>query len=99
MFVMQLCLYLGIVLLIIIVLGVAGNTVSMLVWSKGRRCSRSPCAIFLRALAVSDTFALCIPALNEAVGLIVGVYPNHQNVVICKIEVFGRHFGLLVSSW
>ena len=96
---MQLCFYLGIVLLIIIVLGVAGNTISMLVWTKGRHCKRTPCAVFLRALAVSDTFALCIPALNEAVGLIVGVYPNHQNIVICKIEVFGRHFGLLVSSW
>ena len=96
---MQLCVYLGLILFIIIVLGVAGNGISMLVWIKGRRCRKSPCAIFLRALSVSDTFALCIPALNEAVGLIVGAYPNHQNIIICKTEVFGRHFGLLVSSW
>ena len=48
---------------------------------------------------MSDTFALCIPALNEAVGLVTGVYPNNQHAVICKTEIFGRHFGLLVSSW
>ena len=91
--------YIGLLLLLIIVLGIAGNGLSMLVWLKGRRCRNLPCAVFLRALAVSDTFALCIPALNEAVGLITGKYPHHHYNFICKVEVVWRHFGLLVSSW
>ena len=89
----------GLILSLIIVLGVAGNGLSMLVWIIGRRCKKLSCSVFLRGLAVSDTFALCIPALNEAFGLITGINPNHENTILCKIEVTGRHFGLMVSSW
>ena len=86
-------------LLCAISFGIVGNVLSFIVWTKGRRCKRLPGGIYLRALAVSDTIALCIPAANAAVGLLSGNYPDKMTSFFCKLESMGRHFGLLVSSW
>ena len=84
---------------IIIIFGSIGNTLSFIVWTKGRRCKKLPGGIYLRALAVSDTTALLIPAMNEAISLVSTFNPKHEISFFCKLEIVGRHFGLLVSSW
>lgn len=89
----------GLILFIIIIFGIVGNALSFLVWTKGRRCRKLPGGVYLRALAVSDTTALLIPALNEAVSLVSQFNPKEDNDFCCKLEIVGRHFGLLVSSW
>ena len=89
----------GVTLLAVIIFGLFGNIVSFFVWTKGRRCRKSPGALYLRALAISDSIALCLPAMNELITLLSGIGPQHQNTVLCKLETTGRHFGLLVSSW
>ena len=89
----------GVTLLAVVIFGLFGNIVSFFVWTKGRRCRKSPGVLYLRALAISDSIALCLPAMNEVVTLLSGIGPQHQNTVLCKLETTGRHFGLLVSSW
>ena len=93
----QFCL--GIILVFTIVFGIVGNIVSYFVWTKGRRCKKLPGGIYLRALAISDTIALCIPATNEAIKNLTQLDPRKYNLFFCKLENVGRHFGLLVSSW
>ena len=89
----------GLILFIIIIFGIIGNALSFIVWTKGRRCKKLPGGIYLRALAVSDTTALLIPAMNEAISLVTTFNPKHEISFFCKLEIVGRHFGLLVSSW
>ena len=89
----------GIILLFVILFGLFGNIVSFFVWTKGRRCKKSAGALYLRALAISDSIALFIPVTNEMLTLLSGTGPQHDNTVFCKLETTGRHFGLLVSSW
>ena len=86
-------------MLLIICFGMFGNVISLLVWSKGRRCRKQPGGLYLRALAVADILALCIPAMNEAIRLMLKYNPAHEFNIFCVLEIFGRHYGLLVSSW
>ena len=90
---------LGIILSFTTVFGVVGNIVSYFIWTKGRRCKKLPGGIYLRALAISDTIALCIPATSYAIKLLTQHDPRKDNLFFCKLENVGRHFGLLVSSW
>ena len=92
-------LFCGILFFLIIGCGICGNVLSFMVWTKGRRCKKLPGGIHLRALAVSDTIALLIPAFNEAITLVSAVNTKEENDFLCKLEVFGRHYGLMVSSW
>ena len=89
----------GFILFLIIIFGIVGNVLSFIVWTKGRRCKKLPGGIYLRALVVSDTTALAIPALNEAINLVTHFNPRTEVDFLCKLEIFGRHYGLLVSSW
>ena len=89
----------GIVICIVICCGMFGNALSFIVWTKGRRCKKLPGGIYLRALAVSDTVALGIPAVNLAVTLLTGFGLKEEYNFVCKLEITGRHFGLLVSTW
>ena len=89
----------GLILTIIICCGIFGNTLSFLVWTKGRRCKKLPGGIYLRALAISDTIALLIPAINLAISLLSGHQLTAEYNFICKFEITGRHIGLMVSSW
>ena len=89
----------GLILSLIICWGIFGNTLSFLVWTKGRRCKKLPGGIYLRALAISDNFALVAPALSLAVNLLSGYNPADEYNSICKVEIVSRHFGLLVSTW
>ena len=89
----------GLILFLIIIFGIVGNVLSFIVWTKGHRCKKLPGGIYLRALAVSDTTALVIPALNAAINLVSQFNPRTEVDFLCKLEIFGRHYGLLVSSW
>ena len=89
----------GLILTLIICCGFVGNILSFLVWTKGRRCKKLPGGIYLRALAISDTLALGIPALNLAVSLLSEYNPEEEYNFICKVKKTGLHFGLLVSTW
>ena len=89
----------GLILTLIICSGIVGNVISFLVWTKGRRCRKLPGGTYLRALAVSDTVALCIPAFNEAITLMTEYNPANNYDFLCRLEITGRHFGLMVSSW
>ena len=92
-------LFCGISNFLIIGFGICGNVISFIVWTTGRRCKKLPGGIYLRALAVSDTVALLIPALNEAITLVSTLNTKDENDFLCKLEIFGRHYGLMVSSW
>ena len=89
----------GLIIFLIIGCGICGNALSFMVWTKGRRCKKLPGGTYLRALAVSDTIALCIPAMNEAISLVSPLNPKEENDFLCKLEIVGRHYGLMVSSW
>ena len=89
----------GLLLFFIIIFGIVGNTLSFIVWTKGRRCKKLPGNIYLRALAISDNTALLIPAMNEAISLLTQFNPKQEYDLFCRVEIVGRHFGLLVGSW
>ena len=86
-------------MLLIICLGIFGNALSLLVWTRGRRCKKQPGGLYLRALAIADILALCIPAVNEAIRLMSQYNPAHEFNFFCILEIIGRHYGLMVSSW
>ena len=92
-------LFCGILIFLIIGCGTFGNVLSFMVWTTGRRCKKLPGGIYLRALAVSDTIALFIPAFNEAITLVSPLNTKEENDFLCKLESVGRHYGLMVSSW
>ena len=89
----------GLILFFIIIFGIVGNILSFIVWSNGRRCKKLPGGIYLRTLAISDTTALLIPAMNEAISLLTQFNPKQEYDFFCRVEIVGRHFGLLVGSW
>ena len=89
----------GIIIFLNIGCGLCGNVLSFIIWTKGRRCKKLPGGIYLRALAVSDTAALLIPALYDAIRLLSTLNPKEENAIVCKLEKVGRHYGLIVSSW
>ena len=92
-------LVIGIILIFVIGSGICGNILSLLVWTKGRRCKKAPGGIYLKALAISDTVALFTPALNETIRLVSHYNPAQNNKFLCKLDIVGRHFGLIASSW
>ena len=89
----------GISFTCLICFGVLGNFTSIFIWSKGRRCAKSPGKIYLIALAVSDTIALCLPVLELATELLFGIKPQDQSLFLCRFELYGLHFGLIISAW
>ena len=89
----------GIILFLLVIFGVCGNSLSLLVWIKGRRCKKLPGSTYLRALAVSDTLALCIPVVNDAINLVLSFSPRDESPLFCRVHVIGVHYGLMVSTW
>ena len=89
----------GIILFLLVIFGVCGNSLSLLVWIKGRRCKKLPGSAYLRALAVSDNLALCIPVINDAINLVLSFSPRDESPLFCRVHVIGVHYGLMVSTW
>ena len=93
-------LILGICLVIIIVLGIFGNTLSFIIWTKGNRCSSRRGSIYLRLLALSDILVLCIPALELTVALLKPAFIlRNLNLVFCKIFPVSPFFCVQLSTW
>ena len=89
----------GILFVLLIFFGFVGNIISMVTWSIGRRCKRSPGKLYLIALAVSDTWALCLPATELAVEMLFETKISDVNPFLCTLEYYGLHFGLIISAW
>ena len=89
----------GILFVLLICFGFVGNIISMVTWSIGRRCKRSPGKLYLIALAVSDTWALCLPATELAVEMLFEIKISDVNPFLCTLEYYGLHFGLIISAW
>ena len=89
----------GVVLIVIVVLGVAGNVTSLITWTKGRRCNRFPGSIYLRILALSDALVLCFPATQFAILMTFETELKHVSAITCKLFDAVGHFCALVSTW
>ena len=93
-------LILGICLVIIIVLGVFGNTLSFIIWTKGKRCSSNRGAVYLRFLAISDILVLCIPTLELTIALLKpALILRDLNPVFCKVIPISPFFCVQLSTW
>ena len=89
----------GVCLTFLICFGMVGNIISLVVWTKGRRCKNLPGGIYLRALAIADSVVLCVSATDMTAGLLFEVRPRNLNIVFCKVETTVFHFGLIASTW
>ena len=93
-------LILGTCLVIIIVLGVFGNSLSLIIWTRGKRCSSNRGAIYLRLLALSDILVLCIPTLELTVALLKpALILRDLNPVFCKVFPISPFFCVQLSTW
>ena len=82
------------------ILGVFGNILSFLIWTKGKRCSNNRGAIYLRMLALSDIAVLCIPAMELAVSFLKPAYILRRiNVVFCKVFPISPYCCVQISTW
>lgn len=89
----------GLILFLVIVLGVIGNVVSFIIWTKGKRCRKFAGSLYLTVLAVSDALVLCVYASYFAVDYVFGVSYLDINVFMCKLGRTPWHFTLLLSTW
>ena len=89
----------GVTLIVIVVLGIAGNITSFITWTKGKRCRKFPGTTYLRALALSDTLVLCFPGTQFAVLMTFEVELKDLSEVTCKLYDAMGHFCALVSTW
>ena len=84
----------------IIVFGLAGNTISFIVWTFGKHCNPLPVSTYFRFLAFIDTFILTVPGVE----LLLYLAPfklllRNQNIVFCKCLVLLTTGTLRISSW
>ena len=89
----------GLILFFIILVGTAGNIISLIVWSSGKRCRSLSGSVYLMTLAVSDTSVLCCVALFYAVLYVFDMNLANVNVFMCKLLTTSWHFPNLVSVW
>ena len=90
---------LGIILIAIVNLGLAGNLTSLITWTKGRRCRKFPGTTYLRALAISDSLVLCFPGAQFAILMTFDIELKDLSEVTCKLYDAMGHFCALVSTW
>ena len=89
----------GIVLSVIIATGLAGNILSILIWTKGERCRAYQSAPYLIALAVSDSCNLCFSGLVFAIEYLFRFSLYDVNVTCCKLLRPAGFFFSLLSTW
>ncbi|XP_052280750.1 uncharacterized protein LOC127878271 [Dreissena polymorpha] len=87
-----------IVLTPVILLGLVGNCLSMLTWSRGSNRNKST-AVLLTCLAVTDTIVLAIPALEMWADEVFNFKLRLPHVVLCKLFAWASYFGPTMSSW
>lgn len=81
-----------------ILFGTVGNTISIMVWHNGRRCSKAACATYFKILAVTDICVLLIPALKFLLDLC-SISLSHAHIILCKTFGFFELFGSQISAW
>ena len=90
---------LGVTLVVIIIFGTVGNISSFLTWTIGRHCKNFPGTMFLRVLALSDTFMMCFPAVQFSLILMFQLDLKNLHDVTCKLFDALGHFCALLSTW
>lgn len=81
-----------------IVFGSIGNTLSIVVWHTGKKCSKAACAMYLKILTVTDICVLLVPALKFCLDLC-NVSLSHLHVILCKAFGFFELFWPQISAW
>lgn len=89
----------GSILFVMVCFGTVGNIVSAVTWRRGKRCKTFPGALYLTALAISDTLVLCTAGAKYAIELIFQINLWDLNEVFCKLFHTTWHFFFLVSTW
>ena len=89
----------GIVLSVIISTGLAGNILSVIIWTKGERCRTYQSAPYLTALALSDSCNLCFSGLVYAIEYLFQFSLYDVNVACCKLLRPAGFFFSLLSTW
>ena len=82
----------------VIILGLIGNILSMLAWSRGFHRDTSTAAL-LTALAVIDTIVLTVPATERWFHRVTYFLIRTDNDATCKIWAFLSYFAPTTSSW
>lgn len=83
---------------LLLVIGVSGNILSFLIWSR-KRMRESNSSIFLRILAVTDTFVLLIAPLREFIFYVADLDIQEQNDVSCRIHNWLAFSVTSLSAW
>lgn len=89
----------GIVLSIVICSGIAGNFLSIIIWTSGERCRTYPSAFYFIVLALSDSCNLCFSGLVYAIEYLFRFSLYDVNTVFCKLLRPAGFFFSLFSTW
>ena len=89
----------GIIVVIFIITGTAGNLVSFLTWTMGTKSQKFTGTMYLRVLALSDTLVLYSSATEFAVFKLFKIHLRDMNDIPCKLYDALGHFGALMSTW
>lgn len=82
----------------VIILGIIGNAISLMIWTKGKKSSKTACATYFKIIAAMDLFNLLTNGpykLLQHYSIDVEKYNNF----FCKFYVFNEPFGFLVPAW
>ena len=82
-----------------IIIGFAGNILSILIWTKGERCRGYQGGPYLVALAISDSCNLCFSGMVFAIEYLFKFSLYDVNVVCCKLLRPAGFFFSLLSTW
>ena len=89
----------GLAFAVMLGLGLIGNIISCITWRAGRRCKNLPGAVYLTALAVSDSLALVTSGFKHAIELLYGKNLWNLNAVSCTVLHTTWHLFFLISTW
>ena len=89
----------GFILASMVCFGLIGNIISLITWKIGKRCKNFPGAMYLSALALSDSLVLCSAGFKYALELITNVNIWDFNEFFCKLFHTLWHFLFLLSTW
>ncbi|CAF4564651.1 unnamed protein product, partial [Rotaria sp. Silwood2] len=87
--------YLTIVLGVLLVVGIIGNTLNCLVFFR-KRLRSSPCSIFFAAASIANMTVMIyyiIPTIHS----VYNSPPENENLVYCKLRLYIRNALLVIS--
>ena len=94
-------IYVTLLICSFIVIGVSGNIVSIIVWTKGPRCSKTLFTFFFKILAISDIFVLLVPGTEFLLHYNPSQSISFRNInnSLCRFFNFSVNFGFEFSAW